>query len=225
MKIVLFITVLFIAIVLVIGLTFSLIAQASNTTITLTQTQTTTKSTTITVTVFNTLVTTIVTTKTMAFETSNERTTSISEVYTEIYKDEGFGLCAIKMSEKAFLLYLADTPGLWCRGYRNKTDVDFMGIGAVGMIFLNKDGWGNPILLDMGIPLGDKLGVGGVIQVGNKLLYVPLNVQPLNFNIVKIDNYYQRLGAKLIAFIEYDKDLDTSNYFNNIYEIELECTR
>jgi len=217
------IAVLLIIVAIVIGITFSSLVRASGTTITLTQTQTTTRTTTITV--FSTFVETIVTTKTLSIEVGNQCKTSITEVYTGVYGDEDFGLCIAKVNDKVFLLYLADTPKLWSRGYRDKTDIDFMGIGAVGMIFLNKDSWGNSVLLDIGIPLGDRLGVGGVVRIGNKLVYVPLNMQPLSSNIVKVDNPYQSLGAKLIAFIEYDKTINASNYFNNIYEIEIECTR
>ncbi|MEM1842703.1 MAG: hypothetical protein QXV28_08715 [Ignisphaera sp.] len=133
MKIVLPIAVLIIVVAIVIGITFPSLVRASGTTITLTQTQTTTRTTTITV--FSTFVETIVTTKTLSIEAGSQCKNSITEIYTGVYGDEDFGLCIAKVGNKVFLLYLADAPKPWSRGYRDKTDIDFIGVGAIEIIF------------------------------------------------------------------------------------------
>ncbi|MEM0027788.1 MAG: hypothetical protein QXD38_07695 [Ignisphaera sp.] len=128
--------VLFIAMILVIGLAVFPLVHVSSNTVALTQTITRYSM----IIIFSTFTEIVVITKTTAVKVQNGYASSMVITSAELHRDEGFGLCIAKMTNKVFPL-LADTPELRYRGYRNKTDVDFMGVRAIGVIFLNWDSW------------------------------------------------------------------------------------
>ncbi|MEL9939762.1 MAG: hypothetical protein QW632_00550 [Ignisphaera sp.] len=132
-------------------------------------------------------------------------------------QQSSFGLCAMKVDNKVYLLYLADSPALWAEGYKNKDSIDFMKVGAIGIIFMNKNGWYEDILITME-DVKVNFSIYLIVEIGNKLYIVKPTVSRVSEYIFKISNPYPMLGAKTVAFVEMDP-------ITGVKEVELTCTR
>ncbi|MEM0026394.1 MAG: hypothetical protein QXT53_00470 [Ignisphaera sp.] len=132
-------------------------------------------------------------------------------------QQSSFGLCAMKVDNKVYLLYLGDNPYLWVEGYKNKDSIDFMRVGAAGIIFLNKDGWGEKIMLTME-NVSVRFSIYLIVEIGSKLYIVEPYVDMPSQDTLVVYNPYPKLGAKTIAFIEMDP-------ITGVKEVELTCTR